>query len=208
MPADIVSDIFRGLLTFVLKMQQNTAQVLDEIKIKLENTADTVQRLTTNVQHDGHTAEEVRAAAKEATEVEKATLELAREIRNKRPQEQASGPLSYAAAAARGTPLASTYNAQSLKAPSVQTQHEVMMNIRIQSLRAMNPRNLKAHMEHAVDQSGKEHIASVKIVSSNQLKSRDRSINSASSSEAEALRQFADIRARRIGTGRSQRTAF
>ena len=68
--------------------------------------------------------------AKDATEVGKVTLEVVREIRNKRPQEQANGPMSYAAAAARGVPLAGIYNAQSLKIPSIQTQREVVMNIR------------------------------------------------------------------------------
>jgi hypothetical protein len=79
--------------------------------------------------------------------VGKATLEMAREIRNKKPQEQANRLLSYAAAAARGVLLAGTYNIQSLKAPSVQTQRKVIINIRdlltIQSLRVINPGNLK-----------------------------------------------------------------
>jgi hypothetical protein len=65
------------------------------------------------------------------------------------------------------------------------------MNIRdpltIQSLRAMNPRNLNLHVQRAIEQSGNKNIASVKIVSSNQLKSGDLSIKTASSSEVEAL---------------------
>ena len=82
----------------------------------------------------------------------KATLEMVREIRNKRSQlqEQANGLMNYAAAAARGVLLAGIYNTQSLKAPFMQTQREVIMNIRdpltIQSLRAMNPSNLKLHV--------------------------------------------------------------
>jgi hypothetical protein len=62
--------------------------------------------------------------------VSRATLEVAREIRNKRPQEQANGPMSYAAVVARGILLAATYNAQSVKQLSAQTQREVIMNIR------------------------------------------------------------------------------
>jgi hypothetical protein len=141
--------------------------------------------------------------------VGKATLEIARKIRNKRPQEQMSTPLSYAAAAARGVPIAGTYNAQSVKQPSAQTQREVILNIRdaltIQGLRAMNPSNLKLHVQRAIEQSGNESIASVKIVSSNQLKSGDLSIKTASSSEVEALRQFADDWAHRIGGGTAVR---
>ena len=228
MPADIVGDIIRGALTFVLKTQhtpdlsticdalriaqteakstaENTAQALDEIKDELRNTAETVQRSATNIQQNINTGEEARAAAKEATEVGRATLEMTREIKNKSSQGQANGPTTYAAAAARGLPIAATYNTQSLKAPSLQTQREVIVNIRdpltIQSLRAMNPRNLKVHVERAIEQSGNENIASVKIVSSNQLKSGDLSIKTATSSEVEALRQFADDWAYRIGSG-------
>jgi hypothetical protein len=40
-----------------------------------------------------------------------------------------NGPMSYAAAAARGVPLAGTYNTQSLEASSVQRQREVILNI-------------------------------------------------------------------------------
>jgi hypothetical protein len=142
MPADLVGDIIRGLLTFVLKMQhtpdltsisdalrivqteakataEHTAHALEGIKTELKNNTEGIQQATTNIQQNSNTGEEARAAAKEATEMGKATLEMAREIRNKRPQEQANGTLSYAAAAARSVLLAGTYNAQSLKAPSV-----------------------------------------------------------------------------------------
>jgi hypothetical protein len=92
--------------------------------------------------------------------------------------------MSYAAAAARGIPLAVTHNAQSVKQPSAQTQCEVIMNIRdpltIQSLRTMNPSNLTLHIQRAIEQSGNKNIASVKIVLSNQLKSGDLSIKTAS----------------------------
>jgi hypothetical protein len=63
------------------------------------------------------------------------------------------------------------------------------MNIRdpltIQSLRAMNPSNLKVHVQRAIEQSSNENIVNVKIVSSNQLKSGDLSVKTASSSEVE-----------------------
>ncbi|KAF1934712.1 hypothetical protein EJ02DRAFT_489299, partial [Clathrospora elynae] len=227
-PPDLVGDIIRGSLTFVLKMQhtpnltsisdalrivqtkakataEHTAHALEEIKTELKNNTEGIQQATTNIQQNSNIAEEARAAAKETTEVGRTTLEMAREIKNKRPQEQANGPMSYAAAAARGVPLAGTYNAQSPKTLSVQTQREIIVNIRdpltIQSLRAMNPRNLKAHVERAIEQSGNENIANVKVVSSNQLKSGDLSIKTATSNEVEALRQFADDWANRIGSG-------
>ncbi|KAK5105884.1 hypothetical protein LTR62_001943 [Meristemomyces frigidus] len=57
---------------------------------------------------------------------------------------------------------------------------EITVNIRepltIQSLRAMNPRNLNAHVERAIVNSGNEQIMSIKVMSSNQLKSGDLSI--------------------------------
>ena len=229
-PADLAGDVIRGALTFVLKTQhtpdlgticdalrvaqteakataQDTAQALDQIKSELKNTIEIAQQTAANLQQNGNVSEEARAAAKEATEVGKATLEVAREIKNKAPQQQTNGPVSYATAAARGLPLAGTYNTQSRKAPIVQTQREVIVNIRdpltIQALRAMNPRNLKAHVERAIEQSGNENIASVKIVSSNQLKSGDLSVKAATSTEVEALRQFADDWALRIGNGSS-----
>jgi hypothetical protein len=73
----------------------------------------------------------------------------------------------------------------------VQTQREGIINIRdsltIQALRSMSPRNLKARVERAIEQSGNENIANVKTVSSNELKSRDLSGKAATSTEAEAL---------------------
>jgi hypothetical protein len=76
------------------------------------------------------------------------TLEIAREIKNKVLQQQKNGLVLYAAAAARDLLLAGIYKLQSRKAPTVQTEHKVIINIRdpltIQALRAMNPRNLKA----------------------------------------------------------------
>ncbi|KAL5396857.1 hypothetical protein PMIN03_012934, partial [Paraphaeosphaeria minitans] len=104
--------------------------------------------------------------------------------------------------AARGQTLAGAYNTQSPKGPSAQAQREVIVNIRdsstVQSLRVMNPRNLKAHVERAIKQSGNKNIVYIKIVSSNQLKSRDLSIKTANSKEVEALQQFVDNWVHRI----------
>ena len=63
----------------------------------------------------------------------------------------------------------------------------------------MNPRNLKAHVERAITQSRNENIVNIKILSSNQLKSGDLSIKTTTSSEVEALKQFADDWVHRIG---------
>jgi ribosomal protein L20 len=65
----------------------------------------------------------------------------------------------------------------------------------------MNPRDLKSHIKRALGQSQNEHIAHVKIMSSNQLKSRDLSLRTATTSETQALRQFADDWVSRVGNG-------
>jgi methyl-accepting chemotaxis protein len=113
-PADIVGHIICGLFTLVLKTQhtlylstvsdalnvartetkakaKNTAQTLDHIKQELQSTVDIAQQFATNIQKSGNTAEEARAAAKEAIEVGRATVEMARETRNKRLQEHGRG---------------------------------------------------------------------------------------------------------------------
>ena len=63
----------------------------------------------------------------------------------------------------------------------------------------MNPSNLKAHVELAITQRGNEKIANIRILSSNQLKSADLSIKTATSSEVEVLKQFANDWVHRIG---------
>jgi hypothetical protein len=77
--------------------------------------------------------------------VGKVVMEITREIKTKGLQNQVNAPVSYAAMAATSHTLAGAYNTQSLKGPSVQTQREIIVNIRdpgtIQSLREMNPCN-------------------------------------------------------------------
>jgi hypothetical protein len=220
-PADLVKVIIHGTLTFILKVKHapdlstvcdslnilqteakassdNTARMLDavkqELKTELKNTADTVNAIAANVQLNMRAGEDAKTAAKEAVEVGKANLQMARQIKNAGPQ--TGGALSYAAMAARGATLTGTPNIQVPRMPPMQTQREVVMTIRdpstVSSLRAMNPRNLNAHVERAIAQSGNENIASIKVLLLNQLRSRDLSIKTATSNEAEALKQFAD----------------
>ncbi|KAG9197704.1 hypothetical protein G6514_001131 [Epicoccum nigrum] len=221
MPADLAKGIIHGTLTFILKVQHapdlstvcdalsalqteakttsdNTAQMLDavkqELKNEIKNTNDIVHAIAMNVQLTTRAGEDAKTAAKEAVEVGKANLQMARQIKNARPQ--TGGALSYAAIAARAATLVGTPNTQVSRMPSMQTQREVFVTIRdpstVQSLRAMNPRNLNAHVERAIAQSGNENITSIKVLSSNQLKSGDLSIKTATSNKAGALKQFAD----------------
>ncbi|KAJ6436165.1 restless-like transposase [Purpureocillium lavendulum] len=70
---------------------------------------------------------------------------------------------------------------------------------------AMNPRNLKAHIDRAIEQSSNEHVNKIKVASSNQLKSGDLSIKTTTSADMEALRQFAEDWEQRIGNGATVR---
>jgi hypothetical protein len=198
--ADLVKVIIHGTLTFILKVQHapdlstvcdslnilqteakassdNAAQMLEaakhELKNELKNTADTINAIAANVQLNMRAGEAVKTAAKEAVEVGKANLQMARQIKNAGPQ--TGSALSYAAMAARGATLAGTANTQVPRMAPMQTQREVVVTIRdpttVLSLRAMNPRNLNAHVERAITQSGNENIDSIKVLSSNQLRS-------------------------------------
>jgi hypothetical protein len=195
-PADLVKVIIHGTLTFILKVQHapnlstvcdalnilqteakttsdNTARMLDavkhELKTELKNTANTVNAIAANVQLNTRAGQDAKIAAKEAVEVGKANLEMARQIKNVRLQ--TGSALSYAAMAARGALLAGTLNTQVSKMPSMQTQREVVVTIRdpstVLSLRAMNLRNLNAHVERAIAQSGNKNISSIKVLSLN-----------------------------------------
>jgi hypothetical protein len=233
-PADLVKVIIHGTLTFILKVQhapdlstvcdalsilqteakastENAVRMLDavkhELKTELKNTTDTVHAIAANVQVNTRVGEDTKTAAKEAVEVGKANLQMARQIKNA--GSQAGGAASYAAMAARGATLAGTANTQVPRMPPMQTQREVVVNIRdpstVLNLRAMNPRNLNAHVERAIRQSGNENISSIKVLSSNQLKSGDLSIKTATINETEALKQFADDWVHRVGNRASIR---
>ncbi|KAF1934128.1 uncharacterized protein M421DRAFT_388533 [Didymella exigua CBS 183.55] len=222
-PADLVKIIIHSALTLILKFQntpnlsticdalyilqtetkatsENTAEILNAVKTELHNTIENIRTLGTSVQQNTNTGEETRAAAKEAVEVGKANLEMTRQIKST--GIQTGGAVSYAAMAARGATLAGIPNTQVPRMPLVQTQREVIVTIRdpntVQSLQAMNPRNLNAHVERAIAQSGNNNIARIKVLSLNQLKSGDLSIKTATSKEVEALKQFANNWVHRI----------
>jgi hypothetical protein len=195
-PADLVKVIIYGTLTFILKVQhapdlstvcdalnilqteakastENAAQMLNavkhELKTKLKNTTNTVHAIAANVQLNTRAREDAKTAAKEAVEVGKANLQMARQIKNA--GLQTGSALSYAAMAARGALPAGIMNTQVPRMPPMQTQREVIVNIRdpttVLSLRAMNLRNLNAHVERAIAQSRNENINGIKVLSLN-----------------------------------------
>lgn len=104
--------------------------------------------IAANVQLNMSAGEAAKTAAKEAVEVGKANLQMARQIKNAGPL--TGGALSYAAMVARGAPPAGITNAQVTRMPPMQTQREdvtVRDPTTVLSLRAMNPRNLNAHVD-------------------------------------------------------------
>jgi hypothetical protein len=85
------------------------------------NTKKIAQRSAINIQQNGEKIEEVEVAAREATEVGRNVIEIMRDLKNRRLQEQAIRKVSYAAITARNLPPAGTYTTQALKAPLAQT---------------------------------------------------------------------------------------
>jgi predicted RNase H-like HicB family nuclease len=70
---------------------ESTAQALGNIKYQLKNVTESLEHSAANMQRIIITGVEARAAAKEATELGKATLEMSRETKKKRPHKQANG---------------------------------------------------------------------------------------------------------------------
>ncbi|KAI0804889.1 hypothetical protein GGR55DRAFT_305475 [Xylaria sp. FL0064] len=177
-----------------------TALTLYEIKDDMERTATKLQEIQESVKKGN----EAKVAAREATEVGRTVTAIVREIKNNGTQNRTAPMPSYAAIASRGL-ATSMHNTQSFTTTPKQIQREVIVNIRdpftIANLRAINPRSLKAHIDRAIAQSNNEHIANIKVVSSNQLKSGDLSIKTATTKEMETLRQFTDDWTHRIGNG-------
>ncbi|PCD25894.1 hypothetical protein AU210_012328 [Fusarium oxysporum f. sp. radicis-cucumerinum] len=124
-------------------------------------------------------------------------------------QNQANAMPTYANVLARGGLAASMHNPQNQKASPVQTLREIIINIRdpvtIANIRMMSPRSLKSHVDLAIEQSSNEHIENIKVVSSNQLRSGDLSIKTASTADMVTLRQFAEDWEQRIGNGATVR---
>jgi methyl-accepting chemotaxis protein len=79
---------------------EHTAKDLEQIRTKLKITADFIQQTVASLQQNCNTVEEARAAAQKATAVGKATLEIARDIKNRALQQQTNVPVLYAAVAA------------------------------------------------------------------------------------------------------------
>ncbi|KAH7195065.1 hypothetical protein BKA60DRAFT_501037, partial [Fusarium oxysporum] len=215
-----------GALTLIVKMQStpDLGHVYEavkngqaEIKTTDENLAQHINSLKNDLNETNtkaqQTMEEIttdaKAAAKEATEIGKATIKMIRDMKLVSQRNQANAMPTYANVLARGGLAASMHNPQNQKASPVQTLREIIINIRdpvtIANIIMMSPRSLKSHVDLAIEQSSNEHIENIKVVSSNQLRSGDLSIKTATTADMVALRQFAEDWEQRIGNGATVR---
>ncbi|KAH7190450.1 hypothetical protein DER44DRAFT_735688 [Fusarium oxysporum] len=108
------------------------------------------------VQRSSEITTDVKTAAKEATEIGKATMKMIRDMKLVDQQNQANAMPTYANVLARGGLAASMHNPQNQKASPVQTLREII-NIRdpvtMANIRMMSPRSLKSHVDLAIEQS-------------------------------------------------------
>ncbi|EGU72833.1 hypothetical protein FOXB_16658, partial [Fusarium oxysporum f. sp. conglutinans Fo5176] len=188
---------------------ESLAHHVNSLKNELNETNTKAQQTMEVVQRNSEIAMDAKTAAKEATEIGKATMKMIRDMKLVSQQNHASITPTYANVMARGGLATSIHNPQNQKASPVQTVREIIINIRdpvtIANIRAMSPRSLKSHVDLAIAQSSNEHIEKIKVVSSNQLRSGDLSIKTATSSDMVALRQFAEDWEQRIGNGATVR---
>ncbi|KIV98951.1 uncharacterized protein PV09_09336 [Verruconis gallopava] len=220
---DPVKSIIFAALNFVTKVQQapdliHVHDAVCAIQAQLRTGAEDSAKelavikegicgLTAEAQKTAIISEEAKAAALEAAAISKATVDIAKDIKNKGIRPREGTPMSYAAAAARGAYSVQMHEQR--MPPAAPTQREIIVNIKdshtIERLRAMNPRTLKTHVNQAITQSENEHITGITIMSANQLKSGDLSIRTTTGKETQLLRQFTDDWVARVGSGSSVR---
>lgn len=168
-----------------------------------------IQQNTVELKENINTTRAASAAAKEAWKASELAVKIVRDIKALEPMNQGNTVQSYASVAARGGLAGSMHNPHNQRAPQTQTLREIIVNIRdpitIASIRAMNPRSLKAHVDRAIEQSSNEHIRKLKTVSANQLKSGDLSVKTATTKDMKALRQYAEDWENHIGNGAAVR---
>uniref|UniRef100_A0A8H7NA94 CCHC-type domain-containing protein n=1 Tax=Bionectria ochroleuca TaxID=29856 RepID=A0A8H7NA94_BIOOC len=184
----------------------STTESLNRIDAGLKQITGVIQQ---TMRDNTDAARDAKIAAKEAAEASKTAVGMVRELRSAGQNGQVAMPSTYAAIAARGILPSSIHNMQSHRATPAQALREIIVNIRnpltVANIRAMNPRNLKAHVDRAIEQSGNEHIKHIRVASTNQLKSGDLSIKTATTEDMEALRQFAEDWEHRLGTNAAVR---
>src|SRR6478609_2395990 len=134
---------------------ENLAQHINSLKNDLNETNTQAQQTMEEVQRSSEITTDAKAAAKEATEIGKATMKMIRDMKLVSQQNQANVMPTYANVLARGGLAASMHNPQNQKASPVQTLREIIINIRdpvtIANIRMMSPRSLKSHVDLAIE---------------------------------------------------------
>ncbi|KXH36077.1 hypothetical protein CSAL01_13380 [Colletotrichum salicis] len=164
-----------------------------------------VQQNTVELKENTNATRAANAATKEAWRVSELAVKVVKDIKALEPMNQGNTVQSYASVAIQGGLAGSIHNPHNQRAPQIQTLRKIIMNIKdpitITSLRAINHRSLKAHVDRAIEQSSNENIRKLKAVSANQLKSGDLSIKTATTKDIEILHQFAEDWENHIGNG-------
>lgn len=141
-----VQDALNIIQTEAKNRGEETANVIETVRMEMRHNVTDIKRSIT-------IGEETKAAAREATERSKKVVEMVKELKDKAPSVRTHGHMSYAAVAANGMLASGTPSTHGVKAVFLQAQREVIVSIRnpmtITKLRAMNPRNLKSHVERA-----------------------------------------------------------
>ncbi|KAJ3454706.1 hypothetical protein MRS44_013306 [Fusarium solani] len=187
---DTVRDALQMARTESKIAAESTTQALNDIKTELKQVTNTSQQALEGIRESHEAQNETKAAARESTDIGRTVITMVRDIKNADQHNRPSPLRTYASVTAGNGLATSIHNPlNQLKAPPAQVLREIIVNIRnpltIASLRAMNPRSLKAHVDRAIEQSGNEHIENIKTVSTSQFKSGDLSIKTATTSDME-----------------------
>ncbi|KJK85102.1 hypothetical protein H633G_11066 [Metarhizium anisopliae BRIP 53284] len=129
---------------------ESTMQALDDIKKELKQAANIGQQTLEGIRTSHEVQDETKAAASESKDIGRTVLAMMREMKSADQHNRPSPIRTYASVAAGNGLAASIHNPlNQYKAPPAQVLREIVVNIRnpltISSLRAMNPRSLKAH---------------------------------------------------------------
>ncbi|KAH7187616.1 hypothetical protein BFJ68_g16276 [Fusarium oxysporum] len=172
---------------------ESTMQALNDIKTELRQAANTSQQALKGIRESQEAQDETKAAARESIDMGRTVMAMVRETKNADQHTRPSPLRTYASVAAGNGLATSIHNPlNQLKAPVTQVLCEMTVNIRnpptIHSQPTGDePHILRAHVDRAIEQSGNEHTENIKTVPTNQLKSGDLNIKTATTSDMEIL---------------------
>jgi hypothetical protein len=191
---------------------QTTMNVMKTTAETAQTTAPIAQQAMLISQDTNAGTKDTNSITKEVSQAGKAAELILQETNNiaKTIQSPPSRRSSYASVlSSNPSPLSKPITLSTQTPSLIQAQREIIVKITnpntIESLRAKNTRALQGHVARAIEQSKNKHIENIRVVSANQLKSRDLSIKTTKYEDAEALKEFANDWTGRIGNGASIR---